>query len=474
MVVIRTRSGYKNENGGYRDENGGFGYFALEGRRERMEAGRVLLLLVAGLVGSTTAAPVPLPAVFGTTNELVKTNFIPLRDTLLRLDSLLRRPNDYNEVIEESGEEDDQLSRVLYEIQNSPPDSNTRQITDILTSLASEDSILKRLPREAKRGRGRSRERRPKSKERRCKPRGSRSRERSRRPSRERRPRPSRERYRQVECTAASKDLRSGEVISQCILEIRVLQDTMAEWRGTAAVLLVMSLASVPPARPRPNPSFILPHQARDIATTTPSPDGWSLKDTIARMDELLQRHNDYNDVMLESGEEDDQLSRLLYKLQHGDRVREGWYDEPTPPDLGLDEPTTTTRRHSRRARRQRRGSGGRRGKKKHRGKSWERRCNDGKPSHRSGKHHSREKHKHRSQEKHKHHSRERCITEEDTSTTTTAFPTTTAAMSTQIPFKPNSTPLTSTTSPVEGGGGDGGIDASLSYEDDAEFLPFY
>lgn len=127
----------------------------------------------------------------------------------------------------------------------------------------------------------------------------------------------------------------------------------MAEWRGTAAVLLVMSLASVPPARPRPNPSFILPHQARDIATTTPSPDGWSLKDTIARMDELLQRHNDYNDVMLESGEEDDQLSRLLYKLQHGDRVREGWYDEPTPPDLGLDEPTTTTRRHSRRARRQ-------------------------------------------------------------------------------------------------------------------------
>ncbi|MPC69708.1 hypothetical protein E2C01_063939 [Portunus trituberculatus] len=47
--------------------------------------------------------------------ELVKTNIIPLRETLFRLDSVLRRPNDYNEVIEESGEEDDQLSRYKAE-----------------------------------------------------------------------------------------------------------------------------------------------------------------------------------------------------------------------------------------------------------------------------------------------------------------------------------------------------------------------
>ncbi|XP_045124598.1 uncharacterized protein LOC123512328 [Portunus trituberculatus] len=264
----------------------------------------------------------------------------------------------------------------------------------------------------------------------------------------------------------------------------------MAGWRGTAAVLLVLSLASVPPARPRPNPSFILPHQARDIITTTPSPDGWSLKDTIARMDDLLQRHNDYNDVMLESGEEDDQLSRLLYKLQHGDRVREGWYDRTLPPELdpGLDPPTTTTRRHSRRNRRQhrlaatalnetatqvlirqdrkakksmkRRESRGGRGRKKHRGKSWERRCNGGKSSRQSGKHRSKEKHKHKSREKHKRRSKERCVTENTSTITSATFTTSTAAMSTQMPPKPSPTPLTSTTTPVEGGGG-GGIDAS-------------
>ncbi len=35
----------------------------------------------------------------------------PLQDTLARLDNLLERRNDYYEVMEESGEEDDDLSR---------------------------------------------------------------------------------------------------------------------------------------------------------------------------------------------------------------------------------------------------------------------------------------------------------------------------------------------------------------------------
>lgn len=115
----------------------------------------------------------------------------------------------------------------------------------------------------------------------------------------------------------------------------------MAGRRGATAVLLLMSLVCVPPARPTP---FIAQHAGKVLTTQPPrglttatggaerQDGGWSLKDTVARLDNQLQRHNDYNDVMLESGEEDDQLSRLLFKLQHPDRVREGWYDDITSP----------------------------------------------------------------------------------------------------------------------------------------------
>ncbi|KAG0714388.1 hypothetical protein GWK47_014258 [Chionoecetes opilio] len=121
----------------------------------------------------------------------------------------------------------------------------------------------------------------------------------------------------------------------------------MAGRRAQTGVLLFLSLLCVPPARPHPT---LHPHHAHSLLNSTTSSRGalmtaaagggpgakeWSLKDTVARLDDLLQRHNDYNEVMLESGEEDDQLSRLLYNLQQADRVREGWYEtEPTLPTL--------------------------------------------------------------------------------------------------------------------------------------------
>ncbi|XP_050736876.1 uncharacterized protein LOC127008639 [Eriocheir sinensis] len=127
----------------------------------------------------------------------------------------------------------------------------------------------------------------------------------------------------------------------------------MAGRRGVAAaattMTLLLALLCVQPARP--HPAHQPPSPGRPLLTTTTSPgrqggeeSGWSLKDTLLRLDDLLQRHNDYNDVMLESGEEDDQLSRLLYRLQHGDRVREGWYDtEPTLPPLANQRLDTAT-----------------------------------------------------------------------------------------------------------------------------------
>ncbi|KAG7154280.1 hypothetical protein Hamer_G022121 [Homarus americanus] len=44
--------------------------------------------------------------------------------------------------------------------------------------------------------------------------------------------------------------------------------------------------------------------------------DGSSLWQTVFKLDQLLQRPNEYNTPMWESGEEDDQLSRLLYEVQ--------------------------------------------------------------------------------------------------------------------------------------------------------------
>ncbi|XP_053643944.1 uncharacterized protein [Cherax quadricarinatus] len=52
-----------------------------------------------------------------------------------------------------------------------------------------------------------------------------------------------------------------------------------------------------------------------------------SLWETVLRLDQMLQRPNDYNALMLESGEEDDQLSRLLYKLQEKERMRERMHE---------------------------------------------------------------------------------------------------------------------------------------------------
>ncbi|KAK4298762.1 hypothetical protein Pmani_028916 [Petrolisthes manimaculis] len=57
----------------------------------------------------------------------------------------------------------------------------------------------------------------------------------------------------------------------------------------------------------------------------------WALLETVQRMDDYLMRRNDYNEIMLESGEEEDQLSRLLFKLQASERVRESMYDPYHP-----------------------------------------------------------------------------------------------------------------------------------------------
>ncbi|XP_068200824.1 uncharacterized protein [Palaemon carinicauda] len=53
------------------------------------------------------------------------------------------------------------------------------------------------------------------------------------------------------------------------------------------------------------------------------SAEALELQQSIARIDETLNRPNDYGSVMMESGEEDDQLSRLLYKLQNEEAWRE-------------------------------------------------------------------------------------------------------------------------------------------------------
>lgn len=37
------------------------------------------------------------------------------------------------------------------------------------------------------------------------------------------------------------------------------------------------------------------------------------LLDAVKRVDNLLRRRNDYNEIMLESGEEEDQLSRYVW-----------------------------------------------------------------------------------------------------------------------------------------------------------------
>ncbi|XP_066982984.1 uncharacterized protein [Macrobrachium rosenbergii] len=54
------------------------------------------------------------------------------------------------------------------------------------------------------------------------------------------------------------------------------------------------------------------------------SAEALELRQSIARVDETLNRSNDYGSIMLESGEEDDQLSRLLFKIQN----TEAWQDK--------------------------------------------------------------------------------------------------------------------------------------------------
>ncbi|XP_071520107.1 uncharacterized protein [Panulirus ornatus] len=124
-----------------------------------------------------------------------------IQEAVLRLDQQLGRPNDYNTLMYESGEEDDQLSRLLYQAQEDSLNGNTDPAGVTLLRSArmtkdyddnAEEEGTSRRKRMARRG---SRERR-RSKEKRCKPKRGRSRERRPGPrSRERRPGPrSRER----------------------------------------------------------------------------------------------------------------------------------------------------------------------------------------------------------------------------------------------------------------------------------------
>nr|XP_045620484.1 uncharacterized protein LOC123771796 isoform X1 [Procambarus clarkii] len=94
-------------------------------------------------------------------------------------------------------------------------------------------------------------------------------------------------------------------------------------------VLVVVWVSSPVQPFPTARPNSTLPNTQvlKKTAETTggsSSPGGSSsLWETVLRLDQMLQRPNDYNALMLESGEEDDQLSRLLYKLQEKERLRE-------------------------------------------------------------------------------------------------------------------------------------------------------
>ncbi|XP_071520117.1 uncharacterized protein [Panulirus ornatus] len=106
----------------------------------------------------------------------------------------------------------------------------------------------------------------------------------------------------------------------------------MAEVREVALLLLLLVACAWPPVLP--HPTLDRRHSPPTSTNTAGTPqemktedvrqgDGWSLWDTVLRVDELLHRPNDYNALMLESGEHDDELSRLLYKRQERQRKEE-------------------------------------------------------------------------------------------------------------------------------------------------------
>ncbi|KAK3856921.1 hypothetical protein Pcinc_036794 [Petrolisthes cinctipes] len=116
----------------------------------------------------------------------------------------------------------------------------------------------------------------------------------------------------------------------------------MCEMRVAAVVVVLLLVMMTDLALPYPThttPTTPLPAQQVAATVEVNDSDGisndqrqrWALLETVQRMDDYLMRPNDYNEIMYESGEEDDQLSRLLYKLQASERVRESRYDPYHP-----------------------------------------------------------------------------------------------------------------------------------------------
>ncbi|XP_042207995.1 uncharacterized protein LOC121856457 [Homarus americanus] len=107
----------------------------------------------------------------------------------------------------------------------------------------------------------------------------------------------------------------------------------MMEVREVMVLLVMMVAWFSPPVSPQPTiqPLTTLPtttpttvSQSSDIGGVT---DATSLWQSVLKVDQLLQRPNEYNTLMLESGEEPDQLSRLLYKMQEKQRHWEMQWD---------------------------------------------------------------------------------------------------------------------------------------------------